>query len=460
MPRKLTTETESRMVSAIEKICSLVSDGLSPTAAAEKIARQERYGPDMIRLVSRCFNSGVVTSQRKQGSTVLEKLASRPLVDVEAVVRSVHPAQERTKQASDAVSDYYQRPLRRPSTKPPRVKAAAAASPVSRLQQRPADKYETWCNLKAEVEQLRTKMSHTQMALSVCLDKLAGAVDMPQNVRMHGQVHIPCRGGKMNADDFDWLCRNMLHIGAGKDRPKQALLAIGDAIADFVASRQPYAVKKSGDDTRLQGPIDPDSPACQLLKQAVDLLWQLYEEKAAYERRRQEAETQIATIRGRPAESSRHPILGCEMPAKQAAPIAHTLMGVSSAKNLLEPFVKAPDTSPQVSESLLALAAPGHEDELRRIRAKAMLHDLLTNDEIISGYSDQDVVGAYNELSQLSPRVAEHLPLVRSILRRWLPQGQLDTFEGGNVLDIEKGLQATQPAVVPSAASTWSPVRK
>jgi hypothetical protein len=81
-----------------------------------------------------------------------------------------------------------------------------------------------------------------------------------------------------------------------------------------------------------------------------------------------------------------------------------------------------------------------------------MLHDMLKNDQVLAGYPPKQVIDAYNELADFSPRIADKPVMVRSVLRKWLPQGQLDTFETKDLAEADQTLSASQ--------NTSSPVLK
>jgi len=66
-----------------------------------------------------------------------------------------------------------------------------------------------------------------------------------------------------------------------------------------------------------------------------------------------------------------------------------------------------------------------------------MLHDLLANDEVVSGYDPFEVTNAYNNLSQIAPRTAQHPLAVQAMLRKQLSQGSLDPFEVEQAIKME-----------------------
>ncbi len=81
---------------------------------------------------------------------------------------------------------------------------------------------------------------------------------------------------------------------------------------------------------------------------------------------------------------------------------------------------------------------------MRKIKAHSMLNSMLTDpDSPISGHDPDDVIGAYNEISQLAPRAAEQPAAVKPLLARRL-QGNVQPFEAKEITDIEKGITATR----------------
>ena len=95
------------------------------------------------------------------------------------------------------------------------------------------------------------------------------------------------------------------------------------------------------------------------------------------------------------------------------------------------------------------MADPDHENAIRRIRAQTMLSDLMSNDEVISGYDPNEVLDAYNEVSQLSPMSATQPALVRPWLRKRLSQGAVEPFEAAEMANVEKTLSQTQNQTFP-----------
>jgi hypothetical protein len=97
-----------------------------------------------------------------------------------------------------------------------------------------------------------------------------------------------------------------------------------------------------------------------------------------------------------------------------------------------------------IEDEWLDLEDPKHQNEMRKIKAHAMLNGMLSDpDSPISGHDPDHVIEAYNELSQLAPRVAEQPAAVRPILSRKL-QGNTQPFEAKEITDIEKGISGSR----------------
>src|ERR1019366_5993256 len=97
-----------------------------------------------------------------------------------------------------------------------------------------------------------------------------------------------------------------------------------------------------------------------------------------------------------------------------------------------------------VEDAWMDFEDPEHQNELRKIRAHAMLNQLLTDpDDPISGHDHDRVLRAYNEINQVAPRIAENIATLRPHLRRRL-EGHQEPFEVKELADTEKGLSQTK----------------
>lgn len=97
--------------------------------------------------------------------------------------------------------------------------------------------------------------------------------------------------------------------------------------------------------------------------------------------------------------------------------------------------VPSPDANPQFSPA---------KQEMKAVDAAVILHDIVSNDEVLSEVDPKLVLNIYNDLVQESPDLATHPILLRSVMRKAVSQGGiLEPFElaqaTGAATDMEKG---------------------
>jgi len=98
-------------------------------------------------------------------------------------------------------------------------------------------------------------------------------------------------------------------------------------------------------------------------------------------------------------------------------------------KAVIEVSIIARLLGPVLGSFIARVDDPEEEESLRAIQASAILRDLAMNDEIISGYDPENVAEAYNEICALNPHISLRPAALRSILRKRLAAGVLDTNE-------------------------------
>jgi hypothetical protein len=101
-----------------------------------------------------------------------------------------------------------------------------------------------------------------------------------------------------------------------------------------------------------------------------------------------------------------------------------------------------PQTREQlVQGKLQELAAPAHEDSLRAIRTRAMINEMMAADPIISGYPADDVMEAFNHLSEVAPRAMQHRLMAQTLIRKYLESAAaLDPFDLDQMLNLDSGV--------------------
>lgn len=101
-------------------------------------------------------------------------------------------------------------------------------------------------------------------------------------------------------------------------------------------------------------------------------------------------------------------------------------------------MIHGDDKGDKTKQHFQALTDVDHEQALKTIRAKGVLHDLVINDPVISGHDPQDVAMAFNEIAELAPNLVDSPGLIQSVLRKRLEAGTLADFDVKQILEMDK----------------------
>jgi hypothetical protein len=115
---------------------------------------------------------------------------------------------------------------------------------------------------------------------------------------------------------------------------------------------------------------------------------------------------------------------------------------VAGARQLMGDKPSAPSIEQEALESLYD---PTHEAEMRSIKIEAMLNDFMSSDPVISTYDPDEVLGAYNQVIQLTPRAAIQPAVMRGLLRKMLAQQDaMEPFEAEQLVKVEQGIKKVE----------------
>jgi hypothetical protein len=114
-------------------------------------------------------------------------------------------------------------------------------------------------------------------------------------------------------------------------------------------------------------------------------------------------------------------------------------LGAVNAADIAKEVAKKLPTSRPTADlekgDLRSLMDPAHEMEIRNIQSEALLNDLMANDEVIRGHDPEEVIDAYNEVSQLVPFSSNKKAIVRDLIRKRL-SGGANALEQFGISDI------------------------
>lgn len=438
MPKTLDKSAEASLLGAIRHISDYVEKGASPTEAVVKAASEMSLGPHMVPLAVHAYNTGRTTWQQNHGGTgILDKQANFPIARVEDVMRQLYPDNPATpseKTASEAISKDY--------SKPPSV----APSDVVQLQEKAAHyqlpKITTPVREGPLIEKLHRAFGSTQrtkrasevlrMHYKEALDKFMSSLS---------QLNVYFKQSEYFRKSFAEVEYNAQLVFG--EPAKRAM--------DHAYAQCKLKEKRASGPPRGLNRFEPDQQPYNLIAQIIKCGEDLITARKVAE----DGKTEVKKAEVKPpfeqapaSSKTRSIALGAcldlsfDLMGKEAGFLGNlSSLGLGAAIR----GGHGASTSELEESAEMALNDPSHLQELREIETRATLNDLISNDEIISGYDPDEVLDAYNEIAQLSPRASGQPAVIRPLLRRRLTQGALEPFEAQQMADIEKTVGGTTP---------------
>ena len=450
MTQTISKEAESRILDHISKVAEAVDEGMNPTEAVIKVAKGFGLQPNVIRLVSRAYNTGRQESQRKSASSIMDKFASFPLADGEAALQAIYPNHVDTPsvaQQKTAVSLDYFRPPDFAGLPERRHREKIARAPMPSLIENPVPAYEesseqrmkrAWFLFEKEKrahEEVRYQATAARDNFLLAIGRLGSYFK---------------EGGDVSFEQADWVAKTYLgkmgdcmmrvveqrNVGKKVKAPEPSS-AEGKEALDFLNSLKTKSASSSTQPPQsINWEAAPYTLMRALVKSAESLLTMQRVKLASEEKLSKTAEGL------RPFVLTRSPQSIIPRQEKTAFGSFLPIAGGIGLKSVLDKTLTPKPTSELVEDKWMELEDPEHESELRKIRAQAMLQDFMANDEVISGYNPDEVMRAYNEVSQMTPRGSTQSGIMRPLIRRRL-QGHMEPFEAEQATNIEKGLAQT-----------------
>jgi hypothetical protein len=450
MTQTLSRQDEQKLIQAVKEAVDLVdNESLTPDQALEKVARAQKWGKEMVKFASYAYNTGRQEAQRTSSTNILSKLAEFPIADPDNIIEKIWPAN--VKAAAEAerlsgVSDEYDAPPAWPTTTG-HVKAASDDDDF-KLVDKPPDPYAPDPTVKMAkvynahrmqervVEEARHKEAMANEAMIGAMGRLAAHFKhQPAGIDQAFQV----------AEIYDYGTKSAL-----------------DKLYKFVAQRNNLGKIVTAEDGGLrrelqdrqaadvsQLTVDHAAAPYSLIKACMDAASAVHARAAEHVATQEELKKTAEAIR--PFVQTPAPTPNPSAPQSLLRGIDKDAMGYLGAglvggatKGLMDRAlsdVPKPTSELEMGE-LSELQSPEHEAELRKIRAQALIAEMM-DDEIIGTYEPNKVLQAYNEISQMAPQTAMQPMAMRSLMRRHL-QGNMEPFESKEVTEIEKGLRATE----------------
>lgn len=425
---------EHQIVTAVETMVDRVNAGDSPDDALFKVASSLKLTPEFVRRQAEVFNTSRVLAHLGASSGA-KRADTVPLADAEAVIQRMYPkdpvathAQEKRSALSrSAHSSWFGPP---PDFNEPEVFDKSASWPeVAAPSPYPIDEIRLIHRAETAVASAEARADIAERDAAACMSKLASAVRRAAEYfrvvghRPFAEVESAVLGrhGDLGRVIMDAVYKSARCDEVGEKRATAPCLRPVTATAPF------DAVDEARSYASATAKAATFAKSCS--RRAADLRAQLSELRKS----------------ARPQKAG--PIDPfADIVTKEAAGIIPTLASTTFIGTKLHELSSKVDDPAKHEMRIMEALDPEQEIERRTIAARAMLNDLMVNDPVISRADPDDVVHAFNELSQLTPQLASQPGMLRGLLARRLELGRLEPFEAEQIIRAESGLRAREPS--------------
>lgn len=430
---KLGHKQELVILGAIEQAAELVNTGTAPNEAIIKAAGDANIPNGQLELMVHAYNTGRTTRQRQQGEDLFEKSADFVLADIGVIREALYPSTVKTAAAvrrSEAISLEY------------------AVTPTGMLQRHEK-------SIKQAAARLAPRMVVEAPPNLPPLDPVSVVKRAHNRVRENTRQIEESR--RVRSHSFDKMAARLERL---VDYFKSSgAVSYGDACQSVETLLGPAGVlvmqKVAFVEPRLAKQAARGLPTLPINHTIIHMAEGLREEvvsfqalDAAYHKTAAElaadSEVTLRPFVQPPCNPSQSILdeVSWDKSAGISQPFAFGMAG-GIAKDLVAGVSNqiAPDDDKMLARSMRTLTDPKHEASLRNIRTQAVLQDLMANDPVVSGYDPEEVLGAFNEIGEIAPRMIDQKAMMQTLMRTRLEQGSLDQFQLDQMLGMDSKLR-------------------
>lgn len=430
---RLNKQAEQRLTDALGEVARLVGAGSDPNDAIVKVASDVGLPAGHVNLMVQTYNIGRQEAQRRAGTDLFEKSAEFSLADAGRILERMFPTEVKTAAAvarSTVVSDEYKRRPDWALGKHQAEKTATAVLPpmVTRAGKEivaappplPTDPAFALKHAYCQAVDLRREVDVARGAMAAAHDELArGIAKLGEYFRAPGCQPFP----------------------VVKDNAERLFGKKAELLMGMIGDRNRHLVKQALSRGQLADPVQFNREPYSLIKACVERAEDYLTKQAAHAALEAQHDSKVEELIGpfvpAPSAPPRGVLGSSESTGFKSASFIGGMLGGLSAMRL------AP-TPTSVADSMSErLKDPAQDMKIRNMQTSGMLTDLMSSDDVISGYSPDDVLSHYNEISQLAPRASSQEGLVRAILRKRLEGGKnaIDPYDVDLLLNIENKIK-------------------
>ena len=406
-------DKETQMVHAAEQMVDYVNSGMEPNAALHKVATDHAMTPAFISRMAEVFNTSRVLAHMRQAPA--EKRADTvPLADASVVIKQMYKP---TETAETCKSAWFSPPPNFLAVKLITVMKKAAAKIDE--QTSPAEL------VHAAIVRINAATQHTKAAK-------ADAQYCREQV-LQKTAHVAQYFREMSHLPFEVVETNALSKYGSVVKP------LMDTIYNACEGRlfkERRGVKSAGE-TVFNLALTPYKQLDEVVAWSRKWAKAAAEYQTAYDDEMNVKRLLVPRLRKLAALEGRR--IPTSFTFQKTALIAD-LIG-SASGSVLGRLAESGKNTSTPEEDILKSIDPDQETVIRAARSKAMVNDWIANDPVISGYDPHTVMEAFNEISSVTPRVADQPGMLRGMLSRRLEFGRTEPFEAGTALAAETALR-------------------
>lgn len=419
---------EERLVRIAEEAATAISEGAAPDDAIYKVAEDNQLSPTHVRRLCQAINLSRSVSVLKKAA---DRTVEHPLADPAAVIRRLYGEQKKVaaEMVASSVETYRQRPpMEKAAFGPVSLLGDASTPALPRLTG-------SLSSLGMEAETLlkhhREKRAAAQAAFERDLDELA------EWSAQNSQKFAECEARAVRMDRRAAPLLDLVYERTGLGETHR-----------LCSGGQPLASRGSTVKLSSTVIVDRQTAPYNLIAKAIDSLTAFRDAAQEY----QQMEEKAAAFKAKAIRSeislrrslARDEFLrsGCEDAYVFNEKTAESFMQIRAQAMPWAQFGwrslrgRTPDeledhaAAPSDPNAPNLLEDPDIDAEMKGARATAALHDLMTNDEVLSESDPQMVIDAYNDIVSTAPDLADRPGVLRGALRKAVHQGgALEPFE-------------------------------
>ena len=413
------------LTKAATQVSNLTDAGMSPQDAMIKVASDNRLQPEAIRRVAHVVNRTAAISQRLASDHLEDKLATFELIDPDQVIASLYQSSQSTpsqKVANRPETSVQARIVKQLTAPLVSSKVADAPLPqsVDLSSHSTAGLYDGLRGpaLSREVARLENqrreavaKLASIERDITIQFDSVVNKI---ASLVPRAQVELVDHSRVFFEERNPVAAEIVFHAANQLSTEVQAKLAVSPEVPDvwcraLQQSDFVHTVEKLA--AFIQGLDELEEPHRAKYADAVarlELIESSLDDSGQVSRRGISSRGSFADLDKQWLETKTADLMG----------LVGLGVGASARK---QPPAGKPTKEDQY---LLQLRNPQHSAALSATRTRAALQTLMADDPVIKGYKPEEVIKAFNELSQYSPRAAEHTASLRAGLRMALQNNQ------------------------------------